>query len=145
MSVRTRAARRAFPDVRTECANLYESSPIGPGVADRLATMDVLIAGGHGQIARRLIRLLAGDGHIARGLIRNPDYAADLEADGGVSCAVRPRRDDAVRQHVGGADAIVSPPPAPVPAAGPSASARSTSAWRCSASRRRRRSASRGS
>ena len=46
--------------------------------------MDVVIAGGHGQIARRLIRLLARDGHTARALIRNPDHAADIEADGGV-------------------------------------------------------------
>src|ERR687896_1660634 len=68
--------------------------------------MDVLIAGGHGQIARRLIRLLARDGHTARGLIRNPDHAADLEADGGVPVLCDLERDD-VGQHVNGADAIV--------------------------------------
>jgi uncharacterized protein YbjT (DUF2867 family) len=68
--------------------------------------MDVLIAGGHGQIARRLIRRLAGDGHTARGLIRNPEHAADLEADGGVPVLCDLERDD-VRPHVGGADAIV--------------------------------------
>ena len=68
--------------------------------------MDVLIAGGHGQVARRLIRLLARDGHTARGLIRNPEHAADLEADGGVPVLCDLERDD-VRPHVGGADAIV--------------------------------------
>jgi nucleoside-diphosphate-sugar epimerase len=68
--------------------------------------MDVLIAGGHGKIARRLIRLLAGEGHTARGIIRNPDHAADVEADGGVPVLCDLERDD-VRQHVGGADAIV--------------------------------------
>jgi uncharacterized protein YbjT (DUF2867 family) len=68
--------------------------------------MDVLIAGGHGQIARRLIRLLASDGHTARGLIRNPDHAADIEADGGVPVLCDLERDD-VNPHVGGADAIV--------------------------------------
>jgi uncharacterized protein YbjT (DUF2867 family) len=68
--------------------------------------MDVLIAGGHGQIARRLIRLLASDGHTARGLIRNPDHAADIEADGGVPVLCDLERDD-VTPHVGGADAIV--------------------------------------
>jgi uncharacterized protein YbjT (DUF2867 family) len=68
--------------------------------------MDVLIAGGHGQVARRLIRLLARDGHTARGLIRNPDHAAELEADGGVPVLCDLERDD-VGQHVGGADAIV--------------------------------------
>jgi uncharacterized protein YbjT (DUF2867 family) len=68
--------------------------------------MDVLIAGGHGKVARRLIRRLAADGHTARGLIRNADHAADIEADGGVPVLCDLERDD-VRPHVGGADAIV--------------------------------------
>ncbi len=68
--------------------------------------MDVLIAGGHGQIARRLIRLLARDGHTARGLIRNPEHAADVEADGGDAVLCDLERDD-VAPHVAGADAIV--------------------------------------
>ena len=68
--------------------------------------MDVLIAGGHGQVARRLIRRLARDGHTARGLIRNPDHAADIEDDGGVPVLCDLERDD-VRPHVGGTDAIV--------------------------------------
>src|SRR5215207_418840 len=68
--------------------------------------MDVLIAGGHGQVARRLIRLLARDGHTARGLIRNPDHAADVEADGGVPVLCDLERED-VAPHVRGADAIV--------------------------------------
>jgi uncharacterized protein YbjT (DUF2867 family) len=68
--------------------------------------MDVLIAGGHGKVARRLIRRLAADGHTARGLIRNADHAADIEADGGVPVVCDLERDD-VRPHVDGADAIV--------------------------------------
>lgn len=68
--------------------------------------MDVLIAGGHGKVARRLIRLLAADGHSARALIRNPGHAADIEADGGQPVLCDLERDD-VRPHVGGADAIV--------------------------------------
>jgi uncharacterized protein YbjT (DUF2867 family) len=68
--------------------------------------MDVLIAGGHGKIARRLIRILSRDGHTARGLIRNPDHASDIESDGGVPVLCDLERDD-VRPHVGGADAIV--------------------------------------
>jgi nucleoside-diphosphate-sugar epimerase len=68
--------------------------------------MDVLIAGGHGQVARRLIRVLARAGHRPRGLIRNPDHAADIEADGGVPVLCDLERDE-VTQHVGGADAIV--------------------------------------
>jgi nucleoside-diphosphate-sugar epimerase len=68
--------------------------------------MDVLIAGGHGQIARRLIRILAADGHTARGLIRNPAHVADIEADGGHPVLCDLEHDD-LRPHVGGADAIV--------------------------------------
>jgi nucleoside-diphosphate-sugar epimerase len=68
--------------------------------------MDVLIAGGHGKIARRLIRILASDGHTARALIRSDDQAADIEADGGVPVLCDLERDD-VTPHVGGADAIV--------------------------------------
>src|SRR5215218_3817042 len=68
--------------------------------------MDVLVAGGHGQIARRLLRLLAADGHTGRGLIRNPDHVADLEADGAHPVLCDLEHDD-VRPHVGGADALV--------------------------------------
>jgi uncharacterized protein YbjT (DUF2867 family) len=68
--------------------------------------MDVLIAGGHGKIARHLIRLLAGAGHTARGLVRNPDHVADIESDGGVAVLCDLERED-LRPHVGGADAIV--------------------------------------
>ncbi len=68
--------------------------------------MDVLVAGGHGKIARRLLRLLARDGHTARGLIRNADHAADLESDGAHPVLCDLEHDD-LRPHVGGADAIV--------------------------------------
>jgi uncharacterized protein YbjT (DUF2867 family) len=68
--------------------------------------MDVLIAGGHGKVARRLVRLLARDGHQARALIRNPDHAADVASDGGVPVLCDLERDD-VEPHVEGADAIV--------------------------------------
>ena len=44
--------------------------------------MDVVIAGGHGKIGRRLARLLVERGDRVRGLIRNPDHADDLRADG---------------------------------------------------------------
>src|SRR5215218_5133973 len=69
--------------------------------------MDVVIAGGHGQIALRLLRLLAGRGDRARGLIRNPDHAADLEAAGAepVLCDLEAEED--VSRCVEGADAVV--------------------------------------
>lgn len=45
--------------------------------------MDVVIAGGHGQIALRLERLLSAAGHRARAIIRNPEHAGDVEEAGG--------------------------------------------------------------
>jgi uncharacterized protein YbjT (DUF2867 family) len=68
--------------------------------------MDVLVAGGHGQVALRLLRLLAERGHHARGLVRNPDHVADLERAGASAVLCDLERDDP-RAHVGGADAIV--------------------------------------
>lgn len=44
--------------------------------------MRVVIAGAHGKIARHLGRLLAERGDSVLGLIRNPDHAAELRADG---------------------------------------------------------------
>jgi nucleoside-diphosphate-sugar epimerase len=44
--------------------------------------MHVVIAGGHGQVARRLTRALVAQGHTVAGLIRNPDHARDLQDDG---------------------------------------------------------------
>ena len=45
--------------------------------------MRVVIAGGHGQIALQLVRLLAQRGDEAVGLIRNPDHADDIRDAGG--------------------------------------------------------------
>ena len=112
--------------------------------AASLARMDVLIAGGHGQIARRLIRLLARDGHTARGLIRNPDHAADIEADGGVAVLCDLEHDD-VEPFVAVTPTRSCSPPALGPARAPSASAPSISAPRSSASRRPSPPASRAS
>ena len=44
--------------------------------------MDVAVAGGHGKIALRLLRLLSQRGDRGLGLIRNVDQASDLEAVG---------------------------------------------------------------
>lgn len=43
--------------------------------------MRIIIAGGHGQIARQLGRLVADAGHVPVGLIRNPEQVSDLERD----------------------------------------------------------------
>lgn len=44
--------------------------------------MRIVIAGGHGQVAQRLARLLTARGDVAVGLIRNPDQADDVRATG---------------------------------------------------------------
>jgi uncharacterized protein YbjT (DUF2867 family) len=44
--------------------------------------VEIVIAGGHGQIALRLARLLSARGDTVRSVIRNPDHAADVEAAG---------------------------------------------------------------
>ena len=69
--------------------------------------MDVVIAGGHGKIALRLLRLLADRGDRARGLIRNPAHAADLETAGAEPVLCDLEQEDDVARYVGGADAVV--------------------------------------
>ena len=71
--------------------------------------MDVAIAGAHGKIARRLARLLIARGDRVRGLIRNPDHADDLRADGAdpVVCDLENAGADEVAQAIAGADAVV--------------------------------------
>jgi uncharacterized protein YbjT (DUF2867 family) len=69
--------------------------------------MDVVVAGGHGNIALRLLRLLADRGHRARGLIRNPNHAADLQEVGAepVLCDIEALDD--ISRCCEGADAVV--------------------------------------
>jgi uncharacterized protein YbjT (DUF2867 family) len=73
--------------------------------------MDVLVAGGHGKVARRLLALLAADGHRARGLIRKQEQAADLEAVGAepvlADLEAGPGQGGDLVPHVRGADAVV--------------------------------------
>jgi nucleoside-diphosphate-sugar epimerase len=69
--------------------------------------MDVVIAGGHGQIALRMIRLLAERGDRARGLIRNPDHAGDVEAAGGEPVLCDMEAEDDIAPFVGEAGAVV--------------------------------------
>jgi nucleoside-diphosphate-sugar epimerase len=69
--------------------------------------MDVVVAGGHGQIGLRLLRLLAERGDHARGLIRNPDHAGDLEAVGADAVVCDLEFEDDVAPFVAGAHAIV--------------------------------------
>jgi nucleoside-diphosphate-sugar epimerase len=68
--------------------------------------MEVLVAGGHGKIGLRLLRLLAEQGHRARGLIRAERQVGDLEAVGAHAVLCDLESDDPT-PHIGTADAVV--------------------------------------
>jgi uncharacterized protein YbjT (DUF2867 family) len=68
---------------------------------------DVVIAGGHGQVAMRLARLLAAGGVQSRGIIRDPGQAADLEAIGAQPVVLDLEAGDDVAGVLDGAGAIV--------------------------------------
>jgi len=69
--------------------------------------MDVVVAGGHGQIGLRLLRLLADGGHRARGLVRNPDHVQDVAAAGGEAVVCDMEALDDLSGCCEGADAVV--------------------------------------
>jgi nucleoside-diphosphate-sugar epimerase len=71
--------------------------------------MLVAIAGGHGQIGRRLTHLLIARGDQVRGLIRSPDHAADLRADGAepVVCDLEHEGVAEIARAISGANAVV--------------------------------------
>jgi uncharacterized protein YbjT (DUF2867 family) len=71
--------------------------------------MRVVIAGGHGQIALILERLLSARGDSAAGFIRNPAQVADLQASGADALVVdlESASVDDVAAHLRGADAVV--------------------------------------
>ncbi|MET8509794.1 SDR family oxidoreductase [Streptomyces sp. NPDC004787] len=71
--------------------------------------MKIVIAGGHGQIARRLGRLLAARGDSVVGIVRNPDHRSDLQEDGmePVVCDLEQASLEDVVAIVSGADAVV--------------------------------------
>ena len=69
--------------------------------------MDVLVAGGHGKVALRLLWLLAAEGHRARGLIRKAEQAADLEEVGAVAVLGDLEADASLAEYAQGADAVV--------------------------------------
>ena len=72
--------------------------------------MRVLIAGAHGQTARRLTRMLVGDGHEVRGLVRKEEQTGDIEADGAEPVLVDLEAEEVeggIGEAVDGCDAIV--------------------------------------
>ncbi|MFJ4474466.1 SDR family oxidoreductase [Streptomyces xanthochromogenes] len=71
--------------------------------------MRIVIAGGHGQIALRLERLLAARGDEVAGIIRKPEQADDLREVGAepVVLDLESATVDAVAEALQGADAVV--------------------------------------
>ena len=69
--------------------------------------MDVVVAGGHGQVGLRLLRLLAEGGHRGRGLIRNPDHEAELREVGAEPVVCDIEALDDISGCCEGADALV--------------------------------------
>lgn len=71
--------------------------------------MKVAIAGGHGKIALRLTRLLAGRGDQALGVIRRAEHGDDVRAAGGepVLCDIEHEPVQALARAVAGCDAVV--------------------------------------
>ncbi|MYT68463.1 MULTISPECIES: SDR family oxidoreductase [unclassified Streptomyces] len=71
--------------------------------------MRIVIAGGHGQIALRLERLLAARGNEVAGIIRKAEQGDDLRAAGAepVLCDLESASVEEVAAHLQGADAAV--------------------------------------
>jgi len=71
--------------------------------------MRVAIAGGHGQIALIIERLLSEAGHEAVGIIRNPEHAADLLVAGGLPLVLDLESTDVdtLATDLDGVDAVV--------------------------------------
>lgn len=74
-----------------------------------VGVMRIVIAGGHGQIALRLERLLAARGHEVAGIIRRAEQSDDLRAAGAepVLCDLESASVEEVAAHLRGADAAV--------------------------------------
>lgn len=71
--------------------------------------MRVAIAGGHGQIALRLAKILSGRGDEVVALIRNPNHADDVRQVGAEPAVVdlEHASDDELAQAIAGSDAVV--------------------------------------
>jgi uncharacterized protein YbjT (DUF2867 family) len=71
--------------------------------------VDVVIAGGHGQIARILTRALHARGDSVRAIVRRREHLADVETDGaqGILADLEDASVDQVADAIAGADAVV--------------------------------------
>lgn len=69
--------------------------------------MNIVIAGGHGQIAMYLHPILKQKGHTVKGLIRKPEQVDDLRAAGANPVIVDIEKTEDISGAVGSADAVV--------------------------------------
>jgi uncharacterized protein YbjT (DUF2867 family) len=71
--------------------------------------MYVVVVGGHGKVAMRLLKLLVAQGDRGRGVIRNPDHAADLEELGAEAAVLdlEAEGSEELGEAIDGADAVV--------------------------------------
>ncbi|WP_298455082.1 NAD(P)H-binding protein [uncultured Cellulomonas sp.] len=71
--------------------------------------MIIAIAGGHGQIALRLARILTDRGHDVISVVRNPDHVDDVRATGArpAVCDLESATAAELAGHLTGADAVV--------------------------------------
>jgi uncharacterized protein YbjT (DUF2867 family) len=71
--------------------------------------MYVAVVGGHGKVAMRLLKLLAGRGDRALGIVRKPEHVADLEQLGAEAAIVDIEMAEAseLAEAIDGADAVV--------------------------------------
>src|SRR5215208_7908036 len=71
--------------------------------------MQLAIAGGHGKVGQRLIRLLNARGDKVRSLDRNPDHANDIRQAGAepVTCDLESASMEEVTEGIDRVDAIV--------------------------------------
>jgi putative NADH-flavin reductase len=69
----------------------------------------VAIAGGHGQIAQRLARILSQRGDQVVAIIHNPDHASDVREVGAEPAVINLEHasEDDVAQAITGSDAVV--------------------------------------
>ena len=69
--------------------------------------MQIVVAGGHGQIAMLLHPLLKARGHQVRGLIRNPSHTDEVRRAGAEPVLCDLEAKDDIAEAVGSADAVV--------------------------------------
>lgn len=96
---KVRALKRRCPSGR--CG--FDSRP---GHCSSLAFVNVVVVGGHGKIALRLMRILSERGDAPRGVIRDPGQEADL-AEVGAEAIVCDIESEPLIEAVVGADAVV--------------------------------------